>query len=184
MRRNEPIRGVAATVMLVMALAAGPLSAQETEIVFPVIINAVPVGESNVLIVSDDFYLPVATLERGRVAGVSWERVLTVARLRNAERLVGGEPAVSLRSLAPWTTFQFDEAELRLSLTVDPNLLGASSMTVHDARPSDIRYSEDNSTFLNYAVSSSGFSGVTAFAEIGSSIGGNLLYTSLSSVPG
>ena len=169
----------------VLLMSGAPLVAQEeNEIVLPVTINEVPHGETPVILAGDDFYVPVATLERAGLTGVSWQRVQTVARLRNAERMIEGQSAISLRSLAPWTTFRFDESNLTLAITMMPTLMTGTAVVVQDARPSDIVYSEDSSTFLNYAVTSAGLSDVSGIAEIGSSINGNLLYSSFSSAPG
>ncbi|HUP47403.1 MAG TPA: hypothetical protein VNA04_01290, partial [Thermoanaerobaculia bacterium] len=174
-------------ITLVMTMGAGrsfPATPPESEIVLPVTINEVPAGEASVIISGDDVYVPIATLELGRVTGLSWERILMVARLRNVERSIDGTPALSLRSLAPWTTFRLDEETLTLAITIDPALIAGSAIAIRDPRPPDIVYSHDTSTFLNYAVSSQGLSDLSAFAEIGSSIRGNLLYTALSSSPG
>lgn len=156
----------------------------ETEIVLPVSINEIPQGETAVLIAGEDIYVPKATLEKAALTGVSWDRVQIVAGLRGAERLVAGEPALSLLALAPWTTFRLDEEQMTLSITIDPQLMRATSIAAADVRPDDIVYSTDVSTFLNYAVSSNAFSDLNAFAEIGSSVRGNLLYSSFSRSPG
>lgn len=185
MRPTISISGVAGLIVaLTIVFARTALAQTDTEIVLPITINAIRAGETPAIISGDDIYVPVSTLARGRVSGISWERVLTVARLRNAERMIGEEPAVSLRSLAPWTTFELREEDLTLAVTLDPHLLGSSMMVIEDARPADLKYSADKSSFLNYAVTSTGFSNISTFAELGSSIGGNLFYTSLASAPG
>lgn len=165
---------------LVMPAAPSLFAQTDTEVVLPVTINEVSQGETPVIISGDDVYVPVSTLERAGVTGISWSRVQNVARLRNAERSIAGASAVSLKSLAPWTTFDLDQENLILSIVIDPALIGATAVTIANARPPDIVYTQDNSTFLNYAVTTAGFDEVNAFTEIGSSIQGNLLYTSLS----
>ena len=184
MHRRNGIGAIAAVITAVFVSGATLFAQEESEIVLPLTINEVSHGETPVILSGDDFYVPVSALERAGLSGISWERVQTVARLRNAERTIEGQPAISLRSLAPWTTFRFDEENLTLAITMTPTLMTGTEVVVQDARPSDIIYSEDTSTFLNYVVTSAGLSDVSGIAEIGTSINGNLLYSSFSSTPG
>ncbi|HVS33385.1 MAG TPA: fimbria/pilus outer membrane usher protein, partial [Thermoanaerobaculia bacterium] len=178
------MNGVArAAAVAVLTLMTNPLRAADTQLVLPLTVNEVGQGEVSVIISETDVFLPITAFERAGLTGVQWKRVQTVARLRRASRVIDEGDAVSLRALAPWVSYNFDEANLTLSVTTEPRFLGATSLTLQTARPENVVYSRDPSSFFNYAVSSVGLSDVSAFGELGSSLRGNLLYSTFSTTP-
>lgn len=92
----------------------------------------------------------------------------------------GGEPLVSLKSLAPTITFEVDESTLALRLTVEPAALGSNTISLYRFRPANIEYREDTSGFLNYAFNLRNFSRFDGFGEAGVSFRNSLLYSGLS----
>lgn len=173
------VRLLIAAALTVQAL---PVLAQNAP-PFPVKFNEVPKGEVAVVMSGDDVILSVADLEQIGLGGTMWDRVLNVARLSGGTRMVRGVEGVSLRALSPWITFTVDEENLALDITAVPQLLPRSSVVVTDARPSDIVYSRDSSSFLNYSATSGGGK-TSVFGEAGVSARGNLIFSSFSRTPG
>lgn len=179
-------RRPAVTVLLALAMAGGLIApatraaAQaKQEIPFPLTFNEVPKGEVAVVLANGDVFVLPADLERSGVTGTMWERLLRFARLREASHVTsGGREFISLRSFAPLLTYVLDEENLTLAVTAQPELLTPSTFNVETGPPADIIYSRDTSTFLNYALTTAGSSQTSVFTETGTSIGGNLLYTS------
>src|SRR5438105_3629784 len=158
-----------------------PSLAQDKEIILPLTFNEVSKGEIPVVLRGDDVMMSVADLERAGVTGSMWQRLVAIARLHSGARTqVNGVEFISLKALAPFLTFKFDETSLALSVTAAPQLLPASRINVELGPPPDIIYSKDSSTFLNYSVTSQSGHHPALFAESGTSIGGNLLLNSAS----
>jgi outer membrane usher protein len=178
-------RGGAARIGIALALLiAAAAGAQETTVVLPITINEVSRGETAVLMTGDDIFVPLATLERGGLAGPMWERLQLAATMRAAEKTIEGQRAVSLKSLAPWGTFAFDENALTLSVTFRPDLMMRRSFAISNAKPADISYRSDPSGFFNYAATTTGRATPSFFGETGVSLRGGLAYTAFSQSPG
>ncbi len=165
----------------VLFFASRPAAAQPKEILLPFTFNEVPKGDVGVLLQGDDVFMSVNDLQRAGVTGLMWRRLLAFARLvSGARKVVNDKEFLSLKALAPFLTFKFDEATLSLSVTASPQLLAETQLNVQLAPPPDIVYSRDTSTFLNYSVTSQSGHHPTFFGETGTSIGGNLLLNTLS----
>lgn len=180
MRRSRVFtRGVATVLGLVLtasAFAAEPA----TELVVPITINTIARGETPIVIAGEDIYVPLSALERGGLTGPMWQRVQLVAGLRLAERKIGSERAVSLKALAPWATFAFDEANLTLSIDFKPDLMQRREVLIGTAKPADISYRRDPGGFFNYAITAAGGSRPSAFGEAAATVKRALVYTSFS----
>jgi outer membrane usher protein len=179
-RSRFPARGIAAIVAALTFITARAAMAQDAELVLPITINAVPHGETPAIIAGNDVYVPISTLERTGLTGPMWERLQLVARLRGAERTIGDERAVSLRGLAPLATFVFDEANLTISVTVNPELMRRHELAITSARPADISYRHDPGGFFNYAVTATGSERPSGFGEAAVTAGRGLFYTAFS----
>ena len=177
-------RGIAAILTAVFGvLFPGSTIAQESELILPVTINEVPQGETPVILAGNDIYVPLPTLERAGLTGPLWQRVQLVAGVRVAERTIQTEPAVSLKSLEPWASFVFDEANLTLAVTVSPELMQRHALSIATSRPHDIIYANDLGGFFNYALQTTGGSRPSGFGELAASTGRGLLYTGFSDTP-
>jgi outer membrane usher protein len=132
-------------------------------------VNEQPKGEVITLLRGLDVLLGVAELEKAGVLEFVGNR-----------ETVGGQPHVSLLSLAPDVRFALDEKELELKLTVAPRRLRATSVNLHTGAPKGMAFSRDSSAFLNYSVNTSDFRGFSGFGEAGWNVRGNLLYSSVS----
>ena len=183
MRARPELRFIRSVITAaVLTVTAVPVLAQNA-VLFPVKFNEIAKGEVPAIVDGDDVFVAVSDLERLGVRGEMWNRMLNLARIAGRVRRVHGAEGVSLGALAPWLTFTLDEANLSLVINTTPELLTTNRLAVTDTRPRDIIYSRDNSTFLNYSVSSGG--GQTSFSgESGTSIKGNLLFTSFTRPPG
>ncbi len=164
-----------------MAATARPVVAQvKQQIPFPLTFNEVAKGEIPVIVGDGDVFVLPADLERAGVTGTMWKRLLAFARLRDGSHLrAGAQDFISLRSFAPLLTYVLDEENLTLSITAMPELLTPTTLNVESGPPADIIYTKDTSTFLNYSITTSGRSRTALFGESGTSIGGNLLYNSV-----
>lgn len=163
-----------------LLVSTDPLLAQDKAIPLPLTLNEVSKGEALAIPSGDDVFVRVSDLEGG-VTGSVWRRLLTFGRLRSgARRQVNGVEFISLRSLAPYIAYKFDEASLALAITAAPELLASTRLDVETGPPRGIVYSKDSSTFLNYALSSAPHQRLTGFGELGNSVAGNLLLNSFS----
>jgi outer membrane usher protein len=132
-------------------------------------VNGLKKVEALVLLRADDVLSRRADLE---VAGL--------VSIHGRTEEIRGETHVSLKSLAPTVTFEVDEKELALRLTVKPAALGSNIIDLHRFRPAKIEYREDTSGFVNYAFNLRNFSRFYGFSEAGVSFTNNLLYSGLS----
>jgi outer membrane usher protein len=164
-----------------LALLPTSLPGQEKQIPFPLTFNEVSKGEVMAIPNGDDVLVRLSDLEGAGLTSGMWRRVLAFGRLRaGARRVVDGQEYISLRSLAPYVAFKFDEASLALAITASPELLSATRLDVESGPPRDIVYARDKSTFLNYSLTSAPHQRLSAFGELGTSVGGNLLLNSFS----
>src|SRR5437867_2567103 len=155
--------------------------AQSKPIPLPLTFNEVPKGDVAAVLQGDDIFLNPVDLEGLGVTGPMWKRLLTFARLMSGSRkVIDGTEFISLKALAPYLTFKFDQTALTLSISAAPHLLAPTNLNVELGPPADITYTKDKSTFLNYSVTSQSGHHPAVFAESGTSIAGNLLLNSVS----
>jgi outer membrane usher protein FimD/PapC len=99
--------------------------------------------------------------------------------------MVDGEPHISLRSI-PGVTFRFNDKQLTLDITAPPQLFATQSFTVEDQRRRAVIVPNNNSLFVNYALSGvqgeSTPSGIDFAGELGWRRDGWLLLTDGSTV--
>src|SRR5438132_6345776 len=120
-----------------------PAEAQSSQILLPLTFNEVPKGDVPAVMQGDDVFLNSADLERLGVTGPMWRRLLNFARLMSGSRkMIGDTEFISLKSLAPYLSFTFDQASLALSITASPQLLAATRLNVELGPPADIVYSK------------------------------------------
>jgi outer membrane usher protein len=155
-----------AWLLLLCPAAAG---AQDQRAVLELVVNEVPARESLVVLRGEDVLVGVDAL---REAGLQ--------DFAGARSSVAGEDVVSLASLAPAVAFRVDERDLRLYLTADPALLGRRVRDLSSAAPSGLVYRADTSGFVNYAVNYHSQGIVDLFAESATTLGGALVYNTLS----
>ena len=120
---------------------------------------------------------PILVMIRGKeiFASVSGLEQNGVKLSAGPRETIDGTSFVPLSSLAPAITYQFDETNLVLNLTVKPQSLATNSVDLSaSSRPADFAYRQASSAFLNYAFSASGLNSVTGFTEQGLSIDGAL----------
>ncbi|HEY3122873.1 MAG TPA: fimbria/pilus outer membrane usher protein, partial [Thermoanaerobaculia bacterium] len=159
---------------LAIALAVGtcPSRAEtpgDQKAVLVLRVNDQPKGEVIALLRGLDVFVGVAELEKAGVLKFDGNR-----------ETIGGQPQVSLLSLAPDIRFALDEKELDLRLTVAPSRLRATSVNLRTGAPKGMVLSRDSSAFLNYSLNTSDFRGISGFGEAGWNVRGNLLYSSVS----
>jgi outer membrane usher protein len=144
-------------------------TASDQRAVLALRVNEVPKGDVIALLRGRDVLVRAEELQKAGVRKFDGNR-----------ETIGGLRLVSLLSLAPDILFQLDERDLDLRLTVPPKSLGSTSVDLHTGAPKGMELSRDSSAFVNYAVNTSDFRGISGFGEAGWSIRGNLLYSGLS----
>jgi outer membrane usher protein len=156
---------------LLVLLWATPVAAQDQRAFLDLVVNGVAKGETLVVMRGEDALVGVAALTEAGLNGFAGGR-----------EPIDNEPFVSLASLAPAVTFTLAEADLRLSITVDPSLLGAIVRDMGAGEPAGIQYRSARSLALNYAVTSSGRE-YDVFTESSLRAAGGLLSTTISMSP-
>lgn len=156
---------------------SAPLEAARTD-VFPVTdqrailelrVNSENKGETDVILRGEDVLARLKDLQSVGMAAVNGRK-----------ETIGGEPFVSLRSLAPTLMFDINEKDLALDLTLAPEAFGEHVLSGRDYRPEKLEHREDTSAFINYALNANNFKSIDAFSEIGVTIKNALLYSSVS----
>jgi outer membrane usher protein len=127
-------------------------------------VNEVDKGEVLTVRRSDDILVRTFDL---KAAGVDVSQ--------GRQEFMGKESYTSLASLAPGTSYVFDEKNLVVRLTGQAGLQGTTRLNLSPTAPAGTLYSQDTSFFLNYAAQTTGFSQYTAFGEAGLSVAGHLL---------
>src|SRR5262249_26835956 len=147
--------------------AAWPGGAEdEPRAILRLTVNHVDRGDVIVILKAGDVLVRVDDLEQAGLRAFDGTRTLVKDALH-----------VSLRSLAPAVTFDLDERELALRLTVAPSMLAGKVVDLGVGRPLGIVYREDTSAFFNYAVALRNFEKYAVFAEAGLSVKGALLFS-------
>ncbi len=160
------VRPFAAVLALACLVAATPAAAQDQRAFLALSVNGVDQADILVVLRDGDALVSVADLQNAGVRGFAGVR-----------EDVGGQPFVSLASLAPQVTFRVEEADLRLALVAEPSLLGIVVRDLDGGAPPDMVYRSTPSAFVNYALTSGTELDYELFAESGISAGGALFYT-------
>ena len=141
---------------------------QPQRALFDLVVNHVDKGEVAVVLIADEVWMPVASLEGADVRRFSGDR-----------QTLHGVPSVRLGSLVPQIVFALDERELTLRLTVQPDHLSGTRVSLATGAPAGIIYSRATSGFVNYALDWNGGHAYGAFVDAGLSAGGALANTTL-----
>ncbi|HEX2186269.1 MAG TPA: hypothetical protein VHN78_12270, partial [Chloroflexota bacterium] len=107
------------------------LAAQNQRAILALSVNLMDKGELLVMLREGDVLARISDLERAGLQGLTGQR-----------EVFGGEPYVSLASLAPAVTYVVDETTLTLRLTVSPALLLPTVLNLRPDRPPGITYSQ------------------------------------------
>jgi outer membrane usher protein len=159
-------------LVLLVVCVAGPAAAQDQRAFLDVTVNGVSKGDTLVVLRGDDALVGVDMLTQAGLHGFEGRR-----------ETIGSDAFVSLASLAPRVTFTFSEADLRLTLTVHPDLLGVTVKDMQSREPAGLVYRSAPSGFVNYAVSGSGRENYDVFTESALSAKGVLFYNTASVTP-
>ncbi|MGE5244148.1 MAG: fimbria/pilus outer membrane usher protein [Betaproteobacteria bacterium] len=158
--------------LFALTIARG-VAAESQRAFLDLVVNDVDSGESLVLLRGSDAWVGVNALANAGLKGFAGRR-----------EQVSGQEFVSLASLAPDVTFAVDEVGLRLTLTVDPRLLGRTVRDLSIGPPAGLIFRRDTSGFVNYAVNWNSRNQVDLFTEAGATVKGALLYNTLSASGG
>jgi outer membrane usher protein len=147
--------------------------AQEQRAILGLTVNQVAQGEVFVILRTNDVLVRLSDLEKARLRDLS-----------GIQESINNENYISLASLAPGVSYEFDEKALTLRIIAQPQFLGSTSVNLGNQPSKKIVYSKDTSAFFNYAfnipISEDRLNNYTFFGESGLSINGNLLYSSFS----
>ena len=154
---------------LLVLLGAVPAAAQDERAFLEVVINGVAKSDTLVVIRGADALVGVDTLTQAGLSGFEGDR-----------ESVGGTEFVSLASLAPGVTFAVNERNLRLTLTADPRLLGATVHDLQQGAPAGLVHRSAPSGFMNYALTVNNARDYDVFTESAVSAAGGLLYNTTS----
>ena len=164
------VRAILMVVAVVLSTGSSPAAAAGQEpqrAILDLVVNQVAKGQTAAILDASEVWIPVSSLEDAEVQKFTGER-----------QTFYGRSFVRLASLAPKIVFEYDERELELRVTVVPDLLGATKVSLQSAAPTGIVYSRATSGFLNYAVDWNGRA-YNAFVDAGLSAGGALANTTL-----
>lgn len=139
--RPGPASGRALLGLVLLCMLARPAPAAET-VIATLVVNQQSKGEYFVILENDGDFL----VSRTDLQAVGF------AAPRGKRSIIEGKEYLSLRSMEQ-VTFVFDERTLTLAISAHPTLLPPSSIDLRPRRPTGIRYTRDNSLFLNYGVS-------------------------------
>jgi outer membrane usher protein len=177
--RKPTLRALAAAALAiaVCVMSLAPVSAHwgdrrddddgAPRAVAALMLNGEPAGDTVFVRLDDAMWIPASTL---REAGVQPRGGL--------ERGLDGRPYISLDSLAPDVTYEFDELDVVLRLQVRASRLGSQVIRLQTLRPDGIERARNASGFLNYAVNASG-AGAAMTMETGINVRGLLLHGSV-----
>jgi outer membrane usher protein len=149
----------------ILLLTPASSAAQEQRAFLEVTLNGVAKGDTLVVMRDADALVAVKMLTEAGLQGFEGQR-----------ESIGGEPFVSLASLAPLVTFATSEADLALAITADPRLLGSIVQDLQSGAPSGMEHRRAASAFVNYALTASGARDYDIFTESAFSAGPGLVY--------
>jgi outer membrane usher protein len=145
---------------------------EDHRLIVPMVVNLIPKGQYFVVLRGDDVLIRAADLEGAGLRG-----------FEGAREQIAGKEYVSLDSLSPEVSFELDEETFVLRMDASPSLLGEQQIRLSGGAPAGLRYSDDRSTFLNYSINATDIDRIGIFGELGTSIGGKLLYSTFSRRP-
>ena len=154
---------ILAVCLLGDSSAAGAAVAQQQRAIFELVVNQVAKDQIAAVLIADEVWVPVNTLEDAGVRKFTGER-----------KALYGRSFVRLGSLAPRIVYELDERELLLRITVQPDHLAGTKVSLATGAPAGIVYSRATSGFMNYALDWSGGNSYGAFVDAGLSAGGAL----------
>ena len=143
-----------AGVLGAWAFAVSPAFAQDQRAFLELVVNGLTKGQALVVMRTTDTLVSVDALTRAGFRTIEGRR-----------EQVDSDSFVSLASLSPVLTFVVDERALRLTLTVDPNLLERIVRDLQSAAPADLEYRRAPSAFMNYSVSGGDTGSYEVFTE-------------------
>ena len=155
-------------VLLTVIMTANLRAQSAQRALLPVTVNEVPRGEVFAIVDGDDIYIVSTFLED-----------LKLPLADGLTKTVEGDVFVSLKSLAKELKYSLDPADLTLSITADPELLGRNVLELKKYSAVPDR-GGDPSIFVNYALSGQKSTTPSLFTEIGASNGQKFAYTGLS----
>ncbi len=160
-----------ASAVSVAAPAPANLSAGNTDqrALLSLFVNNALHGETSVVLRGKDVIANIDDLKNAGLRGFAGTRVS-----------IKGKSMVSLASLAPAITFEFDDRDLTLKLIATTAMLARTELNFGSARPADLEFRRDTSGFLNYSMTLSDLTSWGGFFEGGFSYKGGLLYSGLS----
>jgi hypothetical protein len=133
------------------------------------LVNDRPSGEVLAAFGEKDVWVQSAGLTR---AGLQWTGVL--------DKIVDGEALVSLSSVRPAITFEFDERTVTLRISAPPIAFGSHAIQMGSSPLEPVLRPRNNSFFMNYATTVAGGARPSFAGEIGLRAGGALLRSTLS----
>jgi outer membrane usher protein len=162
---------VAAALLVAAPLVATPAFAQQRSI-WALVVNDEPKGDIEIVVTADGPWVDPAALV---AAGV--------LKVPEGRRQVFAPDTISrvlLSSLAPQITFTLDESEIRLLISVDPELLSTTELAISNPRPPGWKISSNNAFFMNYSANWSTDDKTTGYGELGAHLFGALFETAAS----
>jgi outer membrane usher protein len=175
MHRRTLRRGYSLVLFVLLLLIPPTAHAQDGQVaLLTVFVNESRKGEVPLLVRDQDLLVPTSSL-----AALGLE---TIAASGSRET-IDDRQYVSLASLAPDATYQFDELDLSVRLQVDSLQLASTTVDLHRSAPDGIEYAQDTSFYLNYAPRLLDLHTFDGYAEAGLSVRGTLLWSSASMRP-
>lgn len=136
-------------------------------------VDTIDSGEALAVLRGNDVLIPLSTLEQAGIHGLQGKR-----------ETINKEVYVSLASLAPGITFNLNEDQLTLDITVQPKYLPSVQLDLVRTRPPNVEYTGAHSAYVNYAVNETSSGQGTGFVEGGISTGSHILYDSFNLATG
>ena len=168
-RHRERPRKQHLSYLLAPAGASPSAENKDQRALLSLFVNNALHGETSVVLRGKDVMVRIDDLKNAGLRGFAGTRVT-----------IKGQSMVSLASLAPAITFEFDDRDLSLRLTATTALLAPTELNFGTARPADLEFRHDTSGFLNYSMTLSNLTSWGGFFEGGFSYKGGLLYSGLS----
>jgi outer membrane usher protein len=149
---------------LAAAVSAGPTDEEQQRALLDLVVNEGARGQVLVLVRTSDVLVQVEALQRVGVGNFSGKR-----------ETIEDAAWVSLKSLAPGITYQFDERALALRVTVQPqHLVNVTRLDFRNADRPAYERRQSTSAFLNYGAEWRTHAGLAGTAETGLSMRGSL----------
>lgn len=163
--------------LILFPLLSFPVYLQASEmVVLKILINTEDKGDYFMLLTEEGDVL----LRRKDLPEIGFKDVSS-----GSETMIEEMSYISLKSLSPLVTFDIDEHESALHITVTPTLLESNIVDLGYAGPADVLYTQTTAAFLNYGMNYRAGDGFDSSAlslpwEVGISDGGKLGFSSFS----